>query len=98
MNVLGIFKLFGKVGKWTAQGLALVPMIGQVIALVEALKTLKGSQKQDAAVDLMRAILQAGEEATGRDLLNNEEVEKAVRAAIDAIVALQNVLAKTQRG
>lgn len=98
MNVLGIFKLFGKVGKWTAKGLALVPMIGEMISIVEAFKKLKGQQKQDAAVDLIRAILAGSEEASGRDLLNDLDVEAATRSAIDAIVALQNVIAKKQRG
>ena len=98
MNVLGIFKLFGKVGKWTAKGLTLVPMIGEVISIIEALKSLKGQQKQDAAVDLVKAILATSEEAFGKDLLNDTEIEAATRQVIDAVVALQNIIAKKQRG
>lgn len=98
MNIIGLIKAIGKVGKWTSKGLKLVPMVGEVVTLVEAIKGIKGRQKQDAAVDLVKLVLAASEEVVDRDVLDDAEVEDATRKVIDAVVALQNVIARKGTG
>ena len=73
---------------------AIVPGVAQVEAIAATIPTLKGAQKQDAVVQLVKASLMAVEGVTEKDLLNDPDVENATRGVIDAVVALQNVLAK----
>jgi hypothetical protein len=42
---------------------------------------------------MVKATLGLVESGTGRDLLDDEDVEKATREVIDAVVALQNIVA-----
>jgi hypothetical protein len=53
---------------------------------------LKGKQKQDAAVAIVVDAVAVTEAIVGRDLLRDEEIDTAMRAVIDAIVALQNIV------
>jgi hypothetical protein len=79
----------------------LVKIITAIPAAVRAVDVLagragnlKGQQKQDAAVAVVLDAVTATEAIVGRDLVRDDEVDKALRAAIDAIVALQNVVIK----
>lgn len=67
---------------------AVVPGVAQVEAIAKAIPTLKGKQKQDAVVELVKTGLQSAEELSGHDLANDAEVIDATRAVIDAEVAL----------
>lgn len=85
----------GQVGMWLARGLAVLPALIEAVAIVERWTSgrLHGRQKQDAAVDLTKSLLAVAEGTSGKDLLSDPDVEAAARAAIDTLVALQNVLA-----
>lgn len=76
------------------QVVKLFPLIVAAVQSVESLLSdKKGKAKQDAAVDMVGTLLPLVESYVGKDLLKDGEVQKAVRAAIDAVVALQNVVA-----
>ena len=79
---------------WVLIGLKLAPLIIGAVHAVERLLTSKhGKDKQDAAVDMIDAMLAAIEGSAGRDLLDDAAVQVAVRAVIDATVKLQNIIA-----
>jgi len=83
--------------KWITLGTKLFPLIIMAVQAVEKLLTAKhGKDKQDAAVDLVGVWLTTLEAGLNKDLLDNAEVQAAMRKLIDAYVAWQNVLAKTQ--
>lgn len=75
-------------------GLKLLPYIVEAVQWVEKFITTKGKYKQDCAVYMVKSILGVAEAGVNKDLLNDEKVEEATRAVIDAVVALQNVLEK----
>jgi len=79
-----------------AIGMKLLPYIVDAIQWVEKLVTTKGQYKQDAAVYLVKSVLGIAERGADRDLLDDEEVEAATRKVIDAVVALQNIIAKKE--
>lgn len=72
----------------------IVPGVAEVEKRAEDVAHLKGAQKQDAVLQLVKTSLAASEDLTGQDLLNNDAVEAATRAVIDAVVHLHNVSAK----
>lgn len=98
MSILGIFGrlggLFSKVGKWASIGIGFMPYINQAMAIVEMISTVKGEVKRSQAVDLVKYLITTSENVSGRDLVNDAEVIKAMEALMDAIVAFQNLLAK----
>lgn len=77
---------------------AVVPGVAQIESVAKAFPNLKGKDKQNAVVELVKASLNAAEFITDKDLLNDPEVEKATRAVIDAVVAFQNVVNKKTGG
>ena len=80
---------------WLVIGFKLVPLIiGAVQAVERLVSGAKGKDKQDAAVDMVGAMLATIEGATGRELLDDAAVQEATRQVIDAVVALQNCIAK----
>jgi hypothetical protein len=82
---------------WLTQTARLLPLIVVATHAVEAIATVaRGRDKQEAAVDAVHAALAAAELGLGRDLLNDEDVDDAVRGVIDAYVALQNAVAAHQ--
>jgi len=87
----GVFK---KVGKWTATGVSFLPYIMQATTIVEMISSAKGSDKKAQALELVKFFLSTSEEVAGHDLLNDDEVVNAAGSVIDAIVALQNIVAK----
>lgn len=78
---------------WITLGIKLLPYIVEAVHWVEKFITAKGQRKQDAAVYMVKATLGLVESGAGRDLLDDEDVEKATREVIDAVVALQNLIA-----
>ena len=78
---------------WLAVGMRMFPFIVSAIEWVEKFVTHKGKYKQDAAIYMVKSILGIAEAGADRDLLNDDDVEEATRKVIDAVVALQNVIA-----
>lgn len=76
----------------------LIKVLGRIVEginVVEVIMNLaKGKDKQDAVVELMKQALKEIEERTGKNLVNDEEIEEASRKVIDAIVAFNNLIAK----
>jgi hypothetical protein len=83
--------------RWLSIGLKLLPFIVEAINWVEKFIMKKGVEKQDAAVKMTLSMLDIAEEAVNKDLMNDSDVEKATRRVIDAVVALQNLLASKQQ-
>jgi hypothetical protein len=79
---------------WITLGIKLLPYIVEAVTWVEKFITEQGQRKQDAAVYMVKSILGIAESASARDLLDDDDVEAATRKVIDAVVALQNVVAK----
>lgn len=72
----------------------IVPGVAAVEQIARGLPTLRGKAKQDAVVELVKAAVTASEQAAGRELLDDPDVEAATRGVVDAVVALNNILAK----
>ena len=85
---------------FVAIGLKLLPYIVSAVEAVERLIRTKGEEKENAAVGMVHAILQTVEAGTDRDLLNDEDVNRATRDVMRAVVALQNVIKRkgSERG
>ena len=81
---------------WLSLGLKLLPFIVEAVSWVEKFITAKGKYKQDAAIYMVRSSLAVAEVGADRDLLNDDDVETATRTVIDAVVALQNLIAKNR--
>ena len=73
-------------------GMKMLPYIVTCVDSVERFIKGAGSQKEDAAVAMVHAILQTVEIGTDRDLLNDSDVNTATRTVMQAVVALQNVI------
>jgi len=84
--------------KWLNVSLKLLPFILSCVQAVEGfLKGPKrGVEKENAAVAMTHAILQTIEAGVDKDLLNDEDVNRAVRACMQAFVALENIVASKQ--
>jgi hypothetical protein len=82
--------------RWVSIGLKLLPFIVEAINWVEKFIMKKGVEKQDAAVKMTLSMLGIAEEAMDKDIMNDKDVEEATRRVIDAVVALQNLLASKQ--
>ena len=78
---------------FVAIGLKILPLVVEAIQWVEKFVSSKGKYKQDAAVYMIKSFLGVAEQGTNKDLLDDDQVEIATRAVIDAVVALQNVIA-----
>ena len=71
----------------------LIPLVVVAVQSIERFCTdRKGKDKQDAAIDMVRTLIPVLEGYVGRDVLDDQHVERLLRAAIDAIVALQNAI------
>ena len=81
-----------------AIGLKLLPYIVSAVEAVERLIKSKGAEKEDAAVGMVHAILKTVEHGADRDLLNDEDVNRATRDVMKAVVSLQNVIRDKQHG
>lgn len=73
---------------------AVVPGVAAIEQIARTIPGLRGKAKQDAVVALVRESLAAAEGLKGKDLVDDADVEQATRGVIDAVVALQNLLAR----
>jgi hypothetical protein len=79
--------------KWLQIGLKLLPYIISAVQSIEMFfKSGKGKAKEDAAVATVRGILEMVEAGAGKDLMDNEQVQDAVRDIMKAVVSLQNII------
>lgn len=83
---------------WVTIGMKLLPLIVEAVNWVEKFVLRKGKAKQDAAIQLCLSMLTITEATLDKDILEDSEVEDAARKTIDAVVALQNLIAKKQSG
>ena len=80
---------------WILIGMKLLPLVWGAIQSVEHFFSGQhhGAEKQQDAMDMISCLLIATEGAAGRDLLNDQAVREATKEVIDAVVALQNLIA-----
>ena len=78
---------------WLTGILKLIPLILAAVQAVERMSSKKGKAKQDEAVNLVGDLVPLIEASIGRDVVDDAKVQVAIRAVIDAVVALQNVAA-----
>jgi predicted amino acid dehydrogenase len=69
-----------------------IPVIVAAIGAVEKLSDKKGKDKQDAAVAIVGDLIPLIEATIPREIVDESQVQDAIRKVIDAIVALQNVV------
>jgi predicted amino acid dehydrogenase len=69
-----------------------IPVIVAAIGAVEKLSDKKGKDKQDAAVAIVGDLIPLIESTIPREIVDEGQVQDAIRQVIDAIVALQNVV------
>jgi hypothetical protein len=83
--------------KWLSFVIKVAPLVMAAVHAVERVVIgAKGKDKQEAAVEIVRTLIASTETIAGRDLLNDAAVEAALRAAIDAVVALENAIANAK--
>lgn len=82
---------------WTAIGNLVVVLLPRLIRLAErkSNKPSDGAQKKATVKEVILAAVEGVEGIVGRDIFNNAEVSRAYDAVNDAIVAFQNVVART---
>ena len=81
---------------WIVLGIKLLPLIVESVQAIERVVTgrKRGKEKEDAAVAMVHAILNTVEVGLDKDLLNDQDVNKATRGVMQAIVMLENVIAR----
>ncbi len=82
---------------WLASVVKWIPLIVTSVTAVERLSTKKGKEKQDEAIALIGDLVPLVEASVGRDLLDEGEMQRAIRTVIDAIVHMQNVARDLRR-
>lgn len=73
---------------------AVIPGVGVVEAIARSIPQLRGKAKQDAVVEIVKQSLATAESFAGRELVDDAEIEAATRGVVDAVVALNNIIAK----
>lgn len=71
-----------------------IPGVATIETVARLIPQLRGKAKQDAVVELVKNALMTAEGLAGRDLADDADVEKATRGVVDAVVALQNIIAQ----
>lgn len=72
----------------------IVPGVAQIEDLAWRVGTMHGVDKQEAVVQMVRGALAASNSVTEKQLAEEPDVERATRGVIDAVVALQTIIAK----
>lgn len=68
-----------------------LPIALQVVPLIERMFGDKpGSEKREAAIDLIKPTVRAIESATGKELVDEEELANAAGCAVDGVVGVLN--------
>lgn len=78
---------------WSLLGNVVIYLLPKLITLVDKHPT-PGPQKKLTVKDAILAAVEGAEGITGRDLFNDPEIEALLGGATDAIVALQDGIAK----
>lgn len=78
---------------WIALATRLLPLIMTAVQAVERLSSKHGKDKQNEAVALVGDLVPLLEAGLGRDIVDDQAVQTAIRMTIDAAVALQNTIA-----
>lgn len=79
---------------WLQKGVQILPLVIGAVHAVEMLSvTLRGKDKQDAAINTLMVMLAATEGLVGRDLMDDQRFRAALRSLIDAYVSIQNLIA-----
>lgn len=71
-----------------------VPGVAQVEQLAWTIGGMHGEQKQNAVVEIVQSALKASGTVLDRKLADDADVERATRGVIDAVVALQRIVAE----
>lgn len=71
-----------------------IPGVRNIETIARSIGGLRGKQKQDAVVALVKQSLETSENFLARNFADDAEVEAATRGVIDAVVALNNILAQ----
>ena len=82
---------------WLSLGLKLVPIIMGAIRTVENTSTKKGEDKRTDALQTIDAFVSSLEGSCNATVTQVGDVRDAVKKVIDALVELQNVIAKNAR-
>lgn len=78
---------------WITGALKLFPLILTAVSSIERIASAKkGKEKQDEAIAMVGDLVPLIEGSIGREVVNEKDVQDAIRKVIDAVVALQNVL------
>ena len=78
---------------WITGALKLIPLIITAVSAIERVASAKkGKEKQDEAIAMVGDLVPLIEGSIGRDVVNEKDVQDAIRKVIDAVVALQNVV------
>lgn len=70
-----------------------VPRIEQIVQTIPQLKDLTGAEKKAAVLSIVQGALTIVEDVADKDLVNDADVMTAAGGIIDAVVALQNIVA-----
>lgn len=73
---------------------AIFPNIAHIEELAKAVPVLKGKAKEDAVIELLKNSSWFIEDVTDKEILNEEDVEAAIRDVIKAVISLQNLIKK----
>jgi hypothetical protein len=71
-----------------------VPGVVEMEDVAWKLGTLRGPEKQEGVVQMVRGALAAANTLTERQLAEDPDVERATRGVIDAVVALHKIVAQ----
>lgn len=78
---------------WVTSALKLFPLIITAVSAIERIASAKkGTEKQDEAIAMVGDLVPLIEGGIGRDVVDEADVQIAIRKVIDAVVALQNVV------
>lgn len=78
---------------WVTLGLKLFPLVVGAIHAVERIaKASKGREKEDAAVDAVGSMVAALEASFDKEVVDESDVQEAIRGVIRTYVHLQNVV------
>jgi hypothetical protein len=82
---------------WISGVIKIIPMIVTAVEAVERLfKGKTGSDKKEAALDIIKPAIEAIESLAGKELMQEEEFRKLISEFMDTYVAIQNYVAAHQ--
>ena len=77
----------------------IIPVVLQVVPLVERLfKDSTGAEKKEIAIELIKPAVRAAEAATGKELVDEDELSRAADKAVDGVVGILNTTGVFKKG